>query len=204
MKPGMEIVPEAFLHLPHKGKFAPFLLLERRAIQITQAELVVDDAGCGRITITDQSTVTAGEPFTAWEQFLSWDPPAALERIRRHKSGPLDLDSEMQEEVLLRDYEFLEPIEGDQPSQTISPIRSGQLQFASILGSAAEDKTLRQNLDDLRKLKKDRPPLYGMLHYEKCRLVLQPLSVFKPEPDYLTITKENLKKSALLKSMSFK
>ncbi len=203
MKPGMEIVPEAFLHLPHKGKFAPFLLLERKSIKFERAEIVVDDTGCGRITITEQSTVAAGEAFEEWEQFLNWDPQAALERIRRHKAGPLDLDTEIQEEVLLREYEILKPIDGDQPGQTITPINSGSLQFAAILGSGAEDKTLRENLDELRKLKKDRPPLYGMLHYEKCRLVLQPLAVFKPEPDYLTITKENLKKSALLKSMSF-
>jgi hypothetical protein len=203
LKPGMDIVPEAFLHLPHKGKFAPFLLTERKTIKFERAELVLDEAGTGRLTVTDQTVVTTGETFDDWERFLAWDPAAALERIRRHKSGPLDLDTELQEEVVLRDYEFGEQSDGDQPGQVILPITAGGLQYSTLLGSGSEDKTLRQNLAELQKQKGDRPPLYGMLHYEKCRLVLQPLAVFKPGPDYLTITKENLKKSALLKGMSF-
>jgi hypothetical protein len=203
LKPGMEIVPEAFLHLPHKGKFAPFLLTERRSIRFERTELVVDEAGTGRLTVTDQTVVTTGEVFDDWERFLTWNPDASLERIRRHKSGPLDLDTELQEEVVLRDYEFGEQHDGDQPGQVIQPLIAGALQYSTLLGSGSEDKTLRQNLEDLKKLKRDRPPLYGMLHYEKCRLVLQPLAIFKPGPDYLTITKENLKKSSLLKGMSF-
>ncbi len=62
----------------------------------------------------------------------------------------------------------------------IQPLSAGRLQYSTLLGSGSEDKTLRQNLEDLKKLKRERPPLYGMLHYEKCRLVLQPLAVFKP------------------------
>jgi hypothetical protein len=203
LKPGMDIVPEAFLHLPHKGKFPPFLLTERKTIKFERAEIVIDESGTGRINVGEQSTVTTGEAFEAWEQYLTWDPVAALQRIRRHKSGPLDLDTELQEEVVLRDYEFGEESDGDQPGQTITPLTAGGLQFSVFLGAGAEDKTLRQNLAELKKLKSDRPPLFGMLHYEKCRLVLQPLTVFKPGADYLTLTKESLKKSALLKGMSF-
>ena len=51
--------------------------------------------------------------------------------------------------------------------------------------------------------KKDGPPLYGLMHYERCRLVFQPLAAFKPEPDYLPISKENVNKAALLKALKF-
>lgn len=202
LKPGMDIVPEAFLHLPHKGKFAPFLLLERKTIHFERADIVIDEAGTGRLTVTDNTTVTAGEAFADWDQFLSWDPAAALERIRQHKSGPLDLDTELQEEVVLREYSLGEPEDGEQSGQTLLPIAAGALLFTAQLGP--DDKTLRENLEELRNQKGEPPPLYGMLHYEKCRLVFQPLAVFKPAPEYLTITKENLKKSSLLKAMSFK
>jgi hypothetical protein len=58
-------------------------------------------------------------------------------------------------------------------------------------------------MNDLRKLKKKPPPLFGLLHYEKCRLVFQPLTTFAGGPDYLTISKENVNKAALLKAMKF-
>ena len=42
------------------------------------------------------------------------------------------------------------------------------------------------------------------MHYERCRLVFQPLDAFgKAGPDYLTISKEGVNKAALLKAMSF-
>ena len=64
--------------------------------------------------------------------------------------------------------------------------------------------TLKKEMDGLRKLKKGRPPLFGLMHYERCRLVLQPLSSFGGDgPDYLTISKDNVNKAALLKAMSF-
>ena len=76
-----------------------------------------------------------------------------------------------------------------------SPVRE------KLLRSPGE--SLRRNLDELRKLKKDRPPLYGLMHYERCRLLFQPLAAFKPEPDYLPISKENVNKAALLKALRF-
>ena len=81
---------------------------------------------------------------------------------------------------------------------------AGRLTLHAVVGPAAEGKALRKNLDDLRKPKKDRPPLFGLMHYERCRLVLQPLTTFgKDGPEYLTISKENVNKAALLKAMSF-
>src|SRR5205814_1502336 len=149
-----------------------------------------------------QSTVALGQAFSAWERFLDWSPAAALARIGKHTPGPLDLDTELQEEIVLRDYAIGAPAEGDVPGQTVYPITAGNLALAAIVGSEAEGKSLRNSLDDLRKLKKNRPPLYGLMHYERCRLAFQPLTAFRPEPDYLTISKESVNKAALLKAIS--
>jgi len=204
LKPGLEIPPEGFLHLPQKQKFTPFILLERKSVTIERANLIGDETGGGRLSLSDQSTVVLGRAFSEWERFLDWSPTAALERIRKHTPGPLDLDTELQEEIVLHDYAIGAPVDGDVPGQTIYPVTARSLTLAAIVGSEVEGKALRKSLDELRKLKKNRPPLYGLMHYERCRLAFQPLTAFRPEPDYLTISKENVNKAALLKAMSFK
>src|SRR5262249_22187106 len=159
-------------------------------------------SGGGRVALTDQSTVTAGAPFADWSRFLDWSPGPAAERARGHKAGPLDLDTELQEEVVLSDYKIAAPEAGDEPGQTVYPILAGPLAFHAVAGAGTEGKALKKGLDDLRKLKKDRPPLYGLVHYERCRLLLQPLTSFgKDGPEYLTISKENVNKAALLKAL---
>jgi hypothetical protein len=203
LKPGLELPAEGFLHLPQKQKFTPFILLERKTVVIEHANIVNDDTG-GRISLTEQSTVTPGKDHNEWTQFLDWSPAPAIERIRKHTPGPLDLDTELQEEIVIRDYEIGAPEEGDTPSQTVYPITAGKLTLSALVGADPEGHALRKNLDDLRKVKKKRPPLYGLMHYERCRLAFQPLTAFRPEPDYLTISKENINKAALLKAMSFR
>jgi hypothetical protein len=203
IKPGVEIPPEAFLHLPQKQKFTPFVLLDRKTVTIEQAALVPDEIGGGRLSLTEQSTVAPGPAFNQWDRYLEWLPEAAVERIRMHFPGPLDLDTELQEEVVLRGYEIGTPEETDAPGQIGYPVTAGNLTLTAVTGSEVEGKTLRKNLDDLRKLKKPRPPLYGLMHYERCRLMFQPLTAFGAEPDYLTISKENVNKAALLKALSF-
>jgi hypothetical protein len=202
LKPGLKIPAEGFLHLPQKQKFTPFLFLDRKSVTINHASIVGDDSG-SRITLTETSTVTPGEPFHEWDRFLDWSPAFAVERIRKQTPDPLDLDTELQEEIVLRDYTIGPPREGDAPGQTVYPVTAGNLTLSAIVGSGAEDKTLHKGLDDLGKLKKGRPPLYGLMHYERCRLAFQPLTAFRPEPDYLTISKENVNKAALLKALSF-
>jgi hypothetical protein len=202
LKPGVRIPAEGFLHLPQKQKFAPFILLDQKIVTIERANVAVEGPG-GRLSLTDQSTVGLGSPFDDWAQFLDWAPAPAVKRIRQHTPGPLDLDTELQEEIVLHDYEIGEPTGGDVPGQTVYPVTAGHLALSAIVGPEIEGKALRKNLDDLRKEKKNRPPLYGLMHYERCRLALQPLTAFRPEPDYLTISKENVNKAALLKAMSF-
>jgi hypothetical protein len=204
LKAGLDIPPEGFLHLPQKQKFTPALFLDRNVLTVRNATLSPDGSGGGRVALTDQSTVTAGSAFADWSRFLDWSPGPAAERARGHKAGPLDLDTELQEEVVLRDYKVAAPEAGEEPGQAVYPVTSGPLAFTAVAGAGTEGKALKKSLDDLRKLKKDRPPLYGLVHYERCRLLLQPLTSFGKEgPDYLTISKENVNKAALLKALSF-
>ncbi len=203
VKPGMDIPPEGFLHLTQKQKFAPVAFLERKTITIQNATLAGDDSGVGRITLNEKSTLVAGKPFAEWSRFLDWSPQAALERLAKHKPGPLDLETELQEEVILREYEIGAPGDGDEPGQRVYPITAGCLNLRGVVGAGVEGKALTKSLDDLRKVKKNRPPLFGLMHYERCRLVFQPLAMFNGDPDYITISKESMNKAALLKAMSF-
>lgn len=203
LKSGLDIPAEGFLHMPQKQKFTTNVLLDQKSFSITAANLARDDSG-DRLTLTEQSTLVATGKFTDWLRFLEWSPTAAVERIRKHSAGPLDLDTEMVEEIVLRDYTIGKEEDGDSPGQTIYPIIGGKYQFSAVASSAADGKPLREQLKELRKLKKNKPPLYGLLHYERCRLTFQPLTTFGPEPDYLPISKENINKAALLKALSFK
>ena len=203
-KPGVAIPAEGYLHLPQKQKFKPAILLDGKAVTFRDATVALDDDGGGRIGLTEKSTVVAGEPFRAWDQFLDWSPAPALERIKNHSPGPLDLDTELQEEIVLRDYEIEAPVEGNEPGQSVYPIADGRLMLHAVVGDGEEGKALKAKLDALRKLKKNRPPLYGLMHYESSRLVFQALSTFGASgPDYLPISRKNIDKAALLKAMSF-
>lgn len=202
LKPDLTIPAEGFLHLPQKQQFTPFTFLERRAVTIERAQIALEEQ-TGRISLGEQSTVTAGELFQAWDRYGEWSPQAAIERIRQQTPGPLDLDTELQEEVVLTNYSVGAPEAGDSPGQTMYPMTAGHLRLTVTVGSEADGKTLREHLESFRKPKQKRPPLYGLMHYERCRLLFQPLTAFRPEPDYLTISKEHVNKAALLKAMSF-
>ncbi len=193
---------EAFLHLPQKQKFPPSCFLEGKRIAIGNANVSRDDAGAWRVLLTDASTVTPGAAFTDWKRFLEWTPTAALERLAKAVPGPLDLDNELTEEIVLRDYEVGPGADGEEPGQTAYPIPAGPLTLHAVVSSGSEGKAVRKHLDDLFKLKKARPPLFGLLHYERCRLVLQPLAtVAESGPTYLTISPEKVDMAALLKAL---
>ena len=198
---GQDIPPEGFLHLPQKQKFAPFLLLEKKSFMIQHASVTGDESGTARLTFTEQGTLTQGKPFAEWSRFLAWSPQARRPTREAH-AGPLDLETELQEEVILRDYEI-----GHRPTATSRGRRCTRsrrgLAVHAVVGAGAEGKALKECMNDLRKLKKNRPPLFGLMHYEKCRLVFQPLATFDDNPDYITVSKENVNKAALLKAMKF-
>jgi hypothetical protein len=203
VKPGVEIPPEGFLHLPQKQKFNTSIVLELKRITIANAQVSFDESGSGRISLTDQSTVALGEKFADWEKFLNWSPESAVERIRKNSPGPLDIDTELQEEVAVREYAIGAAAPGETPGMTVYPIIAGGLELSATIAVDGEGKALKKNLVELSKQKKDRPPLYGLMHYEQCKLVFQPLTVFRPVPDYITISKDNIDKAALLKALKF-
>lgn len=199
VKPGVDIPPEGYLHLPQKQKFNPALFLDGKAVTVTSATLTAD----GRLGLTDASTVIAGKEFTDWKRFLDWSPQPAAGRLAKHAPGPLDLETELQEEVVLRDYTIGPPTDGDEPGQAAYPVTAGPLTLRAVVGPGLEGKALKKNLDNLRKRMRDRPPLFGLMHYERCRLILQPLTTFTGGPTYLPISGESINKAALLKAMSF-
>jgi hypothetical protein len=52
--------------------------------------------------------------------------------------------------------------------------------------------------------KKNRPPIYGVAHYESCRLILQPLSVLGEKCiEYMTVSRDKINQAELVKAMKF-
>jgi hypothetical protein len=201
IKPGVNIPAEGFLHLPHKQQFNANQFLEGRTMLIEQAAVALDGHGGGRISLGDQSKVTAGEPFADWGRFQTWDVAAAVERIRAHEPGPFELEVETQEEVVLDGWEIGEPDERD--GQTVFPVVYRETTLDAPVPRGIEGKALHEALKGLRK-KKQRPPLFGLLHYEMCRLIVQPLVVFGDNgPEQLMLSKEKIDRAALLKLIKF-
>jgi hypothetical protein len=203
LKAAVNVPAEAFLQLPQKQKFKPAVFLERKIVVIERAAVALDEHGGGRISLGEHSTVIAGKPFADWQRFQAWDPAAALQRIRSHQPGPFDLEVELQEEVVLDGWEVGEPVERPEQNQTVFPIAHRGAVFDAVSASGDEGKALRGALEALRK-KKQRPPLYGLLHYEMCRPVLQPLALFgKDGPEQLMLSAEKTDRAALLKALKF-
>ena len=51
---------------------------------------------------------------------------------------------------------------------------------------------------------KKRPAIYGVVHYEACRLVLQPLSVLGEKGiEYVTVSPDKINQAELVKAMKF-
>jgi hypothetical protein len=202
VKPGTEVPPEGFLRLPQKQKFTAALFLEGKVITLERVAVALDGFG-GRISLGETSTVIPGEPFQDWVEFQTWDPAAALERIRSHQPGPLDLEVEMQEEVVLDEWQIGELAERDSQNQDVFPIAYRGITFDAVVSQGPEGAALRKALVSLRK-KKQRPPLFGLLHYEMCRLILQPLAIFdKNGPEQLMLSEEKIDRAALLKALKF-
>lgn len=195
-----DLPAESYLHLSQKQKFTPSVFLDRKVLAVKNALVVADGAGW-RLALGEQSTVTPGDPFTAWEPYLSWTPAAVRERLAAVTPGPLDLDTELQEEVVFRDYSIGDPVDGDEPGQAVYPVVAGRFDLRAVVSAANEGKAVRKRLDDLRDAEA-RPPLFGLMHYERCRLVLQPLTTFPSgAPEYLTISTEKVDRAALLREL---
>ncbi|MCC9600283.1 hypothetical protein LOC67_06895 [Stieleria sp. JC731] len=203
IKPGTEIPAEGFLHLPQRQKFKASDLMEGNKITIQNCAVAVDDFGGGRISLNEKSTVETGEAFTDWESLFHWDLESAIKRIEQHETSPFDLDIEMQEEVMFDQWTMEAKIDQGREGQNVYPLSANGLHLDAVVSQANEGKALRKKLDGYRK-KKTRPTIFGLMHYEMCRLIFQPLTVFEPDgPVHLMISEDKIDRAALLQTLKF-
>lgn len=202
LKPGTEIPAEGFLHLPQKQKFKASDFLKGEVMLIEQAAVALDGFGGGRISLGQDSTVQKGDLFNDWESLQSWDRAAAVKRIAEHDTSPFDLEIEMQEEVVLSDWSMDAESDDDRDGQHVYPLQADDLELDAVVARSSEGTALKKAVESYRK-KKTKPPLFGLMHYEMCRLIFQPLTVFDPDPVHLMISQEKIDRAALLKSLNF-
>ncbi len=181
---------EAFLHLPQPQKFLPRLFCDPHRIVIEKAAVALDDYGGGRLVLGPDSTVTAKNDDVPWERYLEFDPAGAAARLRAHRPGPLDIEVELQEEMVLKSWSLGKPAERPgRPDQIVYPLQSPTMEFDAVVSTGDDGKELREKLDAFRASKSARPPLFGLVHYELCRPVFQPLAVIDKEgPGHLMIS----------------
>lgn len=203
LKTDAQIPAEAFLHLPHKQKFTAFDFLAGKAMTLEKVAVAFDEHGQGRLSFGETSTVQQGAEYADWQRFQSWDAAATLERIEKHQPGPFDLDIELQEEVVLDDWHIEAPEKGESEPQFQADITYKEIPMSVPIAPAPEGTALKKNLAELAK-KKKRPPLFGLLHFEKCRWILQPLALFTDEgPEHLMLSKDKIDRATLLKALTF-
>ena len=203
LKPDQDTPAEAFLHLPHKQKFTASQFLEGKTVVLEKVAVALDDAGGARLSLGEQSTVQTGAEVEDVQGHLSWDPARALERIEKHEPTPFDLDVEMQEEVVLRKWSIGEPETREAEKQVWYPIAESGVTLIGVVSAQEDGKSHRRFLDDMRK-KKRPAPLFGLLHYEKCRLMFQPLTLFGPKgPAHLMLSPDKVDRATLLKALKF-
>jgi hypothetical protein len=203
LKPGAEVPPEGFLHLPQKQGFKPHLFLQGRSLVIEKAAVALDERGGGRLILSEKSQVTQGREFSAWEDFACWDPQQALQHIASYAPGPFDLEIDLQEEVVLRDWEFVDNKPERRDGYWLYTVSHGGAAIELRASASGEGEALRQALKALAKAK-TRPPLYGLMHYQMCRLVMQPLALLEDAgPKHLMISEKNVDKKALLAALKF-
>lgn len=203
MRKDLDLPAEAFLHLPQKQKFRPSILLEKKVIEVTKAAVSRQGGfAATRLMLGDASELKAGDAFEGWQSFWTWDTAQAAERLRQHSPTPIDLEIELQEEVFLDEWEPGERRECEEGYDTLD-VRSRFLPFEARLERGPSGSPLNAVMGKLAE-KKRRPPLFGVAHYESCRLVFQPLAALaKDGPEYLTVSPDKISQATLVKAMKF-
>jgi len=202
MRKDLDLPAEAFLHLPQKQKFKPSMLLEKKVVEFTKCGISRQPNNATRLTLSDASTVAAGETFSQWQPFWNWSLKDAFGRLQRYKPTPLDLEIELQEEVFLDEWTPGEGKSSEEGFDLLS-IVTHHLPFEVRLDRGASGTPLNATFTKLAKGKK-RPPIYGVAHYEACRVIFQPLTALKEDgPEYLTISPDKVSQAALVKAMKF-
>ncbi|MDP2345782.1 MAG: hypothetical protein Q8O67_32865 [Deltaproteobacteria bacterium] len=192
------VAADAFLHLDVKPQnFRPLLFTEARVIAMENVMVAVDGAGGGRVLLTPQSKVKSTDAFTEWDRFRSWDRPRTLARLAAHQPSPLDLEVELADEVVLHDAEIGDPVPRADSDVDILPLRSAGLGFDLPVARTEEGVELRAALAAMKKkASSSSSPLFGVLHFDMCRMVFTPLSALDekgPRHLMLSTTKVDLK-----------
>lgn len=204
IRPDSAVPAEGYLHLPQKQKFKAIQFMQGKRVIITGAAVAMEKNGTARLTLLEKSVVAQGDKFEDWEQYTtSWEPIAALERLQSHPPGPLDLDIELQEEIVLQDWKIDLPIEDGKDLKHTYPITYKNVVFRAVVSKGPDGVELDETLHRLL-VAKVPPPMFALLHYERCRLTLQPLSVFGSKgPEYMNISDKNVDPASLLKVLKF-
>jgi hypothetical protein len=200
-----QVPAEAFLHLPQPQKFTPKLLLDPTEILVTDAAVALDEHGGGRLMLGPKSTVKPGRELATWDGLLAWDRARVVRRLRHHPISPLDLEVELQEDVVVTDWQLGAPAANPyRPDQQVFPLTAGGLELDAICSTGRDGGELMTALRGFVKPRAKRPPLYGLMHFEMGRLVFQPLTVFGDGgPRHLMISGENIDLASLMKTLDF-
>jgi hypothetical protein len=200
--PASAIPAEGYLHLPQKQKFKAVSLLEPRVVTLEKVSTTLDPTGCLRVSLSDASNVAIGQEFSDWSSLFYWDQEAAFERVKQHEPGPFDLDVELQEEVFFDEWAMHDSWE-DSDNGIVFPFQTGTFMCEAIVPKSGDNSLLLTNLSEYKDKKKP-GTLYGLMHYERCKLVLQPLTIFgKKKPKHLMISDEKIDPRALLSALRF-
>lgn len=204
IKPEAAIPAEGYLHLPQKQKFKAIDFMKGKKILIKDAGVALEKSGTGRLSLLEKSMVSQGDIFDDWAQYsATWEPLAALERLQSYPPGPLDLDIELQEEIVLQGWQVDLPIEDGDDSKHTYPIIYKNVIFRGVVPKGQDGVELDQTLHRMLTVKVP-PPMFALLHYERCRLTLQPLSIFGSKgPEYMNISDKHVDPASLLKVMKF-
>jgi hypothetical protein len=214
LRKDLDLPTEAFLHLPQKQKFKPSILLEKKFIEVTKCAVSPQPGGAARLVLGEASTLTAGAEFDDWGSLFGWDMRQAAARLEQHRPTPMDLEIELQEEVYIPDWQAGESTNaltpcpspggrGDEEGYDLLPIHASHLPLEMRLDRGPSGVPVRGVMTKMA-AKKKRPPIYGVVHYESCRLILQPLSVLGENGiEYLTVSPDKIKQAELVKAMKF-
>jgi hypothetical protein len=212
-KPGQDVPAEANLVIERPQRYKPRILLDGGVVSFRDVMLQRSEAGL-RVALGKDSRVEAGKPFDAWPSVPVWNPAEALARVRAHEPDPLELPNELHEEVVLDDWTIGTPTTHEQ--RHVYPVQALGLTLDGVVADGIEGKALRDNLDRMRKRQ---PPeglgsgsvrpkaaaagrLFGVLHYETCRFVLQPLALLTASgPIHLMTSAEGIDHKALLRNL---
>lgn len=202
MRKDLELPAEAFLQLPQKQKFKPALFLDKRIVQIARCAVHRQPNTVTRLILGETSEVTAADAFSDWKRFWTWDVREASGRLLAHRPTPLDLEVELQEDVFFDQWTAGEGKSSDE-GYDLLPLEVGPMHFHARLDRGPSGNPLSGVMIKLA-AGKSRPPLYGVAHYESCRLLLQPLTALgKDGPEYLTVSPDKISQAQLVKAMKF-